>query len=127
MIWPARRILRRNSCSLITDDWQKMVDAGYTTSPRYLRNNGLPCVFIWDFIAETMHKDNLKHSVRHIDAAQIRSFIDYFHKPGKYQAFLVSGGSWSWKKNFPLSGRSAQRFRRIYSLERGKLCEERQW
>jgi hypothetical protein len=87
--------------SLITDDWQKMVDGGFVTGPRYLRNNGLPCVFIWDFIAETKHKDNLKHSVRHIDAAQIKSFIDYFHKPGKYQAFLIGGGSWSWKKNFP--------------------------
>ena len=32
----------QESSSLITDDWQKMVDDGFVTGPRYLRHKGFP-------------------------------------------------------------------------------------
>ena len=73
-------------------DWEKMVDSGIATGPRYLRHNGVPVVNVWDFIHD---------SRRPIDAKQINSFIDYFHAPGKYRAFLVSGGNWNWHKYPP--------------------------
>ena len=74
---------------IVKNDWQKMVDSGMATGPRYLRQNGVPVVGIWNFIHDTK---------RPIDAKQINRFIDYFHAGGKYRAFLVSGGNWSRSK-----------------------------
>ncbi|MCX7011465.1 MAG: hypothetical protein NTW86_02655 [Candidatus Sumerlaeota bacterium] len=73
----------------VTNNWRQMVDGGIATGPRYLRHNGMPVVNVWDFIHDAR---------RPIDARQINRFIDYFHTPGKYQAFLVSGGNWNWHK-----------------------------
>ena len=77
---------------VVKSDWEKMVDDGIVTGPRYLRHNGAPVVNVWDFIHD---------SRRPIDAKQINSFIDYFDAPGKYRAFLVSGGNWNWHKYPP--------------------------
>jgi len=78
--------------ALVADDWQKLVDQGTTAGPRYLHQNGLPVVSIWDFIND--------HS-RPITPGLIQQFVNYFHTSGKYRAYLVSGGDWNFAAEPP--------------------------
>ena len=75
--------------SAITQDWQRMVDAGIVSSSRYLHQKGRPVVSIWGF-----YYNNSSNKMTPEIAGRL---IDYFKAPGKYGAFLVGGGSWDWR------------------------------
>lgn len=76
---------------VLTNDWKKLIDQKFALHPRYLRQNGLPVVEVFGF-----YRDN--NSMRMtVDLAE--QLIDFFHRPGPYQAYLVGGGDWDWRRN----------------------------
>lgn len=76
---------------IVTDDWKKMVDAGVTQEGRYLHEKQLPVAQIWGFYHN--------NSGNQMTADLARRLIAFFHAPGRYQAYLVGGGDWDWRRN----------------------------
>lgn len=72
-------------------EWKRIVDAGYTESPAYLREGGLPVVHVWGYYY--LNEVNL------MNPAAGRKIFDFFNSGGKYAASLVGGGSWDWASN----------------------------
>ncbi len=72
----------------MTAYWHHLVDdLKITDDPRYLHQDGKPVLAIFGF-----YKERFTGAA----AAQI---IDAFKQPGKYQAFVVGSGEWSWRKD----------------------------
>jgi hypothetical protein len=69
--------------------WKNMVDQGYTSDPRYLHQNGLPAVMLYGFFY-----NDTNHVIG--NPAIGNALIQFFHTPGKYQAYLVGSGQWYW-------------------------------
>ena len=76
---------------ILITEWKRIVDAGFTQSPQYLHENGLPVVHYWGFYYENEY--NL------ITPEDAQRLIDFFNADGKYKAALVGGGSWHWGRN----------------------------
>lgn len=72
-------------------DWKKLVDSGVTRDARYLREGGQPVVEVFGFYAQSA-SNTLSVELAH-------QIIDFFRAPGPYQAFLVGGGEWNWRRN----------------------------
>jgi hypothetical protein len=75
---------------VLTNDWKRMVDEGVATGPRYLHEGGRPVVQIWGFYYGS--DSNL------MTPEVANKLIDFFAAPGRYQAFLVGGGGWNWRR-----------------------------
>jgi len=73
----------------IVVDWQRLVDSGVTADARYLREGGRPVVQVWGFYPGDAHN--------RITAETGHRLVDYFAAPGPYRAFLVGGGTWTWR------------------------------
>jgi len=74
----------------LTRDWKKLVDTGVTRDERYLREGGKPVVEVFGFYA--------KSASNALSAGLANEIIDFFRAPGPYQAFLVGGGDWNWRR-----------------------------
>jgi hypothetical protein len=72
--------------SIITTQWQSMVDQGYTSDPNYLHQGGLPVVQIYGFFPNTA---NQQLGV----PATGNPLITYFKTSGKYQAVVIGSGA----------------------------------
>ena len=80
-----------NLLNIIKNDWKYLVDNGYTSSPGYLHQNGVPVIEIWGFyprVAGSPDKSQLA------DLAVANELIDFFHQPGPYQAYFIGSGPW---------------------------------
>ena len=74
----------------LTSDWKKLVNGKVVTGPRYLQEGGRPVVQIWGFYHQS--------TTNHMSAELANQLIDFFRKPGPYNAFLAGGGSWNWRQ-----------------------------
>jgi hypothetical protein len=72
---------------LLTSEWKKLVDDGVANDARYLHEKGLPVVEVFGFYPATLSPE--------IAGA----VIDFFKSSGPYQAYLVGGGDWNWRRN----------------------------
>ncbi len=75
----------------LTREWKKLVDEGVTSDERYVHERGLPVVELFGFYYQNAHN--------HMTTELANQLIDFFKKPGPYQAFLVAGGDWDWRCN----------------------------
>ena len=75
----------------LTRDWQRLVDDGVTKDSRYLHEGGKPVVEVWGFY--------FQNEGNSMTAGLANRIIDFFKAPGPYQAFLVGGGDWNWRRN----------------------------
>jgi hypothetical protein len=75
---------------VLVGDWKKMVDNRIVAGPRYLHQGGRPVVQIWGFYWKD--EGNL------MSADLANKLIDFFKASGPYQAYLVGGGTWNWRK-----------------------------
>ena len=75
---------------VLTENWKQTVDAGIVADDRYMKHNGKPVVQIWGFYY------NNDHNKMSVELAN--RLIDFFEQPGKYQATLVGGGTWDWRR-----------------------------
>jgi hypothetical protein len=82
---PANRIF-----DVLTKDWQKQVDDGITSDPRYLHERGQPVVQVWGF-----YRNNKATPMTRELADRL---IDFFHAPGRYSAYVIGGGDWDWRR-----------------------------
>lgn len=76
---------------VVTADWKKMVDEGITAGPRYLKEGGKPVVQIWGF-----YRNNPGNAMTPEIAHRL---VDFFKAPGRYAAYLLGGGDWSWRRD----------------------------
>lgn len=76
---------------VVTRAWRQLVDEGAAADDRYLHEGGLPVVQIWGFYRENM--------TNHMEPALGNRLIDFFTSPGPYQAYLVGGGDWDWRRH----------------------------
>lgn len=76
---------------VLTGDWKKTVDDKVTQDPRYLHTDGKPVVLIWGF-----YHNNQTNAMT---ANLANRLIDFFQQGGSYQAYLVGGGDWDWRRN----------------------------
>ncbi|MGB8167977.1 MAG: glycoside hydrolase family 71/99-like protein [Chthoniobacteraceae bacterium] len=83
---PAERLFET-----LARDWQKLVDDGLTKDPCYLHEGGKPVVEVWGFY--------FQNQANAMTAEIANRIIDFFKAPGPYQAFLVGGGDWNWRRN----------------------------
>jgi len=90
LMYDTSGVAQANLYSIITTQWQSMVDQDYTSDPQYLHQNGLPVVEIYGFFP-----NDSNHSVG--DPAVGNPLITYFQTPGKYQAIVVGSGSVGWQ------------------------------
>jgi hypothetical protein len=77
--------------SVLTRNWQWLVDAGIPRDPQYLHEGGRPVVEIWGF-----YRNNESNQMTAALAARL---IDFFKTPGPCSAFLIGGGDWNWRRN----------------------------
>lgn len=83
---PAGRIFE-----VLTAEWKRLVDEGITSDGRYLHEKGKPVVLIWGF-----YYQNASNAMNaHIG----QKLIGFFRTPGRYEAYLVGGGDWNWRRN----------------------------
>lgn len=75
----------------LTRDWKKLVDEGIVSGPRYLQEQGRPVVQIWGY-----YQNSPAHAITPEVAAKL---FDFFQREGKYQAYLVGGGDWNWRRD----------------------------
>ena len=75
----------------LTRDWKKFVDDGVAADPRYIREGGKPAVEVWGFY--------YKNQGNAMTPELGNKIIDFFKAPGPYQAFVVGGGDWDWRRN----------------------------
>jgi hypothetical protein len=75
----------------LTTEWKKLVDEGVTADGRYLHEGGKPVVQIWGFYYQ--------NSGNAMTAPLANQLIDFFKSPGPYNAYLVGGGDWNWRRN----------------------------
>ena len=73
----------------VVADWTRLVDSGVIADPRYVHEGGRPVVQVWGFYPGNEHN--------RITAATGHQLVDFFSAPGPYQAFLVGGGTWTWR------------------------------
>jgi hypothetical protein len=71
-----------NVVTVVSNQWVRMVDQGYTSDPRYLHHNGKPALLVWGFFPS--RPESLP--------AAAGPLVDFLLAPGKYQAALVGGG-----------------------------------
>ena len=83
---PADRVL-----DVLTADWRRLVDRGITRDARYLHDGGKPVVQIWGFYRGS--------ATNRMTPELANRLIDFFKAPGPYQAYLVGGGDWDWRRN----------------------------
>lgn len=76
---------------VLTREWKKLVDDGVTADDRYLHEGGKPVVQVWGFYYKNRGND--------MTAGLANQLIDFFKAPGPYQAYLVGGGDWDWRRN----------------------------
>ena len=76
---------------VLTTEWKKLVDEGFTRNERYLHEHGRPVVEVWGFYYRDPHNA--------MTAPVANQLIDFFKTPGPYRAFLVGGGDWNWRHN----------------------------
>jgi hypothetical protein len=71
----------------LTEDWKRLVDRKQVTrDDRYQHHQGKPVVFVWGF-----YPDRFGPQLAH-------RLIDFFKSEGPYQATLVGGCPWYWRK-----------------------------
>jgi len=76
---------------VLTKEWRVLADEGVTQDGRYLHEGGLPVVQIWGFYYQDPHNA--------MTARVANQLIDFLKAPGAYQAYLVGGGDWAWRRN----------------------------
>jgi hypothetical protein len=76
---------------LLTEDWVRTVDAGVTGDPRYVHQGGRPVVLIWGFYRD--------HTSVHMDPDLANQLLDFLGSDGPYQAWVVGGGDWDWRRH----------------------------
>jgi hypothetical protein len=76
---------------VVTRDWKSLVDDKLAGGPRYVRQDGVPVVQLWGFYP--------KETENRITADAAQRLIEFFKRPGPYQAYVVGGGDWNWRKN----------------------------
>lgn len=80
--YPSHRIVER-----LTDDWKQLVDQRkLTADDRYIHHNNRPVVFIWG-----LYPDRFDAEIAH-------QLIDFFHADGPYQATVIGGVPWTWRR-----------------------------
>jgi hypothetical protein len=92
---------RERSFEVLTTNWKKLVDDKVTQDARYLHQGGLPVVQVWGFYR------NQKATPMSPDLAN--KLLDFFKAKGPYQAFVVGGGDWDWRRNPDADWRKALR------------------
>lgn len=75
----------------LTADWTRLVDTRVTADPRYVHEKGVPVVLIWGFY--------YNNRTNWMTPDLGNRLIDFFSAPGKYQAYLIGGGDWDWRRN----------------------------
>jgi len=68
--------------TLIENDWTNLVNLGVTGKTGYLHCKGEPVVNIWPFFSDSSHV---------LAPSDAVSLVQWFHTPGKYQAYVVAG------------------------------------
>lgn len=81
-----------NIIPVVTRHWTFLVDSGITSSPAYLRQNGLPVLLVFGYFANAK-----SHAVEYPAGPNPigSQLVDWFHRDGKYKAFFVASGQWS--------------------------------
>ncbi len=76
---------------VLIHEWKRLVDDGVIADPRYVREGGKPVVEIWGFYRQS--------AGNFLSAEVANQLIDFFKTPGPYQAYVVGGGDWDWRRN----------------------------